>query len=91
MVKRSPGSGFSAQSSKPASPFSSWAAEKEETDHKQHVATGVEAKTSLKKGKSIEKKGSSDSWYHDSSFIHLLSSMLKVGFYKDLVVVQNLK
>eukprot|EP00795_Rhopilema_esculentum_P010771 gene10771-19563_t len=77
MTKRTAVTGLSNTRSMPSSPFTAWSAESGEADKRQRGGAASEAKPDIKRGKSIEKKPSSDNWFQDTSFIHLLSSLLK--------------
>ena len=80
MTKRSNVTGSSEPSVKPVSPFAAWSAEQ---IIPEHATAALALKGTLKKAKSIEMSISSDNWYQDSSFIHLLGCMLKVNIVRN--------
>ena len=79
MTKRTAVTDLSNARSMPSSPFTAWSSESGESDKRQRGGAASEAKPDIKRGKSIEQKPSSDNWHQDTSFIHLLSSLLRVG------------
>ena len=78
MTKRSPTTGYSGSRNAPSSPFTAWASDSQGPESRQRSTASSEVKPELKRGKSLEKKPSTDTWHHDSSLIHLLGNFLKV-------------
>ena len=78
MTKRSPITGYPGSGSAPPSPFTAWTPGTEGSESKQRNAASSEVKPELKRGKSLEKKHSLETWRQDSHFIHLFGNLLKV-------------